>query len=266
MKFWIALLFFLSLSASAEPEKIEFFFLSRKMTAQLEYLMKPNFVIMRSIAENDKKDIKCVDMGDFCFDPQTGIVDERGYETDSAKALQDLDAPENANPAKTINATETDLINCDKNHYFDVFCGKAQKSKKKEAKLEVWIDTSASMKGVDFTSNDNFCDRRRLVANLQDQCGYEAIQVAVFDTSIKESSSLEQLCNYRGLNDGKRMVEWIKASTAKHLIVVTDVEEYQNDLREYLDQINAKIHGIGVKPMMAPSLIEEVSRLSKSCK
>lgn len=219
-----------------------------------------------TVASNDKKDVKCVDMGDFCFDPQSGIVEDKEYETDNDKALRNLDAPEEANPAKTINAVETDLINCDKNYYFDVFCGKGQKAKRKEAKLEIWIDTSASMKGVDFTAEENFCDRRRFVSNIQDQCGSESVQIAVFDTSIKEFSSLAQLCDYRGLNDGKRMVDWIKASTAKHLIVVTDVEEYQHDLREYLDKVNAKIHGIGVKPLMVQSLMDEVSRLSKSCK
>ena len=49
---------------------------------------------------------------------------------------------------KTINAPETDLINCDKNSFFDIYCGKSKKPQR-TAKIEVWIDTSTSLKNID---------------------------------------------------------------------------------------------------------------------
>ena len=251
----------------ADPQTIDVYFLSRSPSAFLQYILPGTYQTMGSVALNTAdEEKKCVDMGDFCFDPQINMVENSTFVVDQEKAFKQLDEPEAPNPAKMINAVETNMIDCDKNYYFDMYCGKGKPVKSKEVKLEVWIDTSASMRGVDYHSQDGFCDRRRFVAQLQDSCGNgSGMSVSVFDTGIKEFSSLSQLCDYRGLNDGKRMVDWIKGTTTKHLIIVTDVEEYNNEFREYLDRVKANIHGIGVKPMMSASLLDDLSKMSKKC-
>ena len=121
------------------------------------------------------------------------------------------------------------------------------------------------MRLVDYSSDDAYCDRRRLVAALKKSCKNE-MELSVFNTSKKRLSTLDNLCINHGTNDGERVVNWLKQTQAKHVIIITDMEEYIGEFREYLDGVNADIHGIGVKPLLSSQLIDVKKEFLEYCK
>ena len=48
-------------------------------------------------------------------------------------------------------------------------------------------------------------------------------------------------------------------------MIVTDVDEYTGEFREYLDLVGATIIGIGVKPFYATDLYSSLSDFEKFC-
>lgn len=184
-------------------------------------------------------------MGDGCFHPQLGLIPREGAKEEKPIAPKEIEL-------KTFNSHAVNMIDCKDDYYFDVFCGKA-KGVAKLSDLEVWVDTSGSMKNVDYSSNPEFCERRRWVSTLESQCP-GAFSYYLFDTSKKLMGTKENLCVSRGLNDGKRLVRWLKNSSAKEVWILTDVDEYNNEFREYIDTIGATIHGIGTSPLKAAQM------------
>jgi hypothetical protein len=240
------------------PENIEIWFLSEQTTAFLDPLIKKNtnkFIFSNLTVENDS--FKCIPMGDGCFHPQLGYVDK-----DSISLKKDSSKVEKL---KTFNATETSLVECDKNYYFDLYCGKAKKIKKyKKANLEIWIDTSSSFKNVDFSLDNQFCNRRTFVEGLTRECA-EKVSISTFDVSLKELGTLDGVCVNYGTNDTKRIINWIENSDAKALVIVTDVSEYNSELANYLNSINAKIYGGDTKKIFSKDLQNQKSHFSKLC-
>ena len=66
---------------------------------------------------------ECIEVGDKCFHPQLGLYDKSG----NKKKL--VEERPNDFKLKTFNSLDVNLINCDKNYYFDIFCGKEKKIK-----------------------------------------------------------------------------------------------------------------------------------------
>lgn len=217
------------------------------------------------------KQFDCQPMGDGCFNPQKGYVDEvpdaikASEEYKKEKAKQDKQKDNTIFKLKTFNSDEVQLVECQEGRYFDIFCGKENKRKKVDADLEVWIDTSASMKNVDYSTEKNYCERRFFASRLKKDCR-ENVEFSVFDTGRKSLGSYDTLCDYVGSNDSKRIVRWIESSSADHLVVITDVDEYKAELREYLETTNAVVHGIGHKPISAQDLGKFVPKLLKTCR
>jgi hypothetical protein len=251
-------------SAFAAPDKIEAIFLTEKSVTQLLNLIQEKQAMrsMVMVAQND--DDKCIPMGDGCFHPQYGIIPKPMPKQES----DNLDSDTGKQPeTKTFNATETDMIDCKKDFYFDIYCGKAAKQKGNSgpAKLELWIDTSASMKRVDFSKDLVYCERRALASKVYDACSGKVV-VSTFDTGKKEVGDLSSLCQSYGTNDGERLVDWMKGSNARHLVIVTDVDEYIGPFREYLESSNAIVHGMGTKTVSSESLAAFADQIVASCK
>jgi hypothetical protein len=201
-------------------------------------------------------------MGDGCFHPQLGYMED--FEEGKKKNKKEVPTVK----VKTINSYNTDLIECskDKNH-FDFFCGKVGKEKPYKPKpVEVWIDTSSSMKRVDYRkdSTSPFCKRRDFVKKVRSICSDKA-DIYLFDTSRKQMGSLDGVCDNYGMNDDKRLITWIKNSQAKHLIVVTDIDELSPRLADYLDTIGATVHGVGTRALTAIELLGHKDSIKKSC-
>jgi hypothetical protein len=243
----------------ALPYRVEFWFIKEENIQAVEsYLEKksPVFAFSSAVAQAGE----CIPMGDGCFNPQTGYVSNR------PSILQGIpDVPEQPFQLKTFNAIEIDLISCDPNYYFDVFCGQSVKTPdQKNARMEIWIDTSSSLRIKDYDRNEN-CYRRRLAESLQKECGDKVSFSAYNNLSLQETNSLSSLCTNYGENDADRLIEWVKASNAPYLLVVTDLDEYSNNTRAFLDSIGAITRGVDIKDFYARMMLERVKDLKKSC-
>jgi len=233
----------------AEVQKIDVYFLSRPSSV----FTVPSFqTLFTGLYAQNGDNLECVPMGDGCFNPQYGYVENKEKLKEKTLAPKPVKVE-----MKTINAEEVDLIECDSKNYFDLYCGRAKKNdhgqESDSVNFELWIDTSSSMRLVDYSSEDAYCDRRRLVALLRSDCKKD-IEVSIFNTTKKHLGTLDNLCLNHGPNDEDRMVQWLKNSNAKHVVIITDAEEYVGAFREYLDIFGATIHGIGVKPLFASDL------------
>lgn len=238
----------------AEVKDIHVIFLSRPGVSIIPFIQP--YHSLGIVATNSKEfKEKCVEMGDGCFHPQHGLV------VDPEK-LEKLGIQKNVE-VKTISAQEVDLVDCKKGYYFDMYCGKAKKAAK-PASFELWIDTSSSMRQVDFSLDQAFCERRRLVSKLKDSCKAD-VDVFIFDTAKKLSGELSSSCLNVGTNNSERLVEWLRASDADHVVIVTDVDEYKAQFREYLDLKGATVEGIGTSPIYASTLFDYHKGLTKLC-
>lgn len=259
----LVLLIAIPIQVHAIPDHIEVIFLSPPKVSQLLKVIEhegqiPLSVLTAQASEN----YDCVPMGDGCFHPQLGFIEDDDSIKDKRKA-----PPERGDKdykLKTFNSTDTKLVDCDKNYYFDVFCGK-ERPLPGRGPVEIWVDTSSSLRNTDFTKDGNFCNRRRFVAPLLDKCG-KKLTVSIFDTTKKTIGDLDSLCGTYGTNNGARMVDWIKRSDAKYLLIITDAEEYYGELREFLDIQSAKLFGLDVKPVESKNLMDFVGRVEKTCK
>ncbi len=259
MIFRFVLLLLFSTSLFAAPRELEVWFLSANKKAQLEQLIKDKPFVMRARTAQ----LQCQEMGDFCFDPQYGLYkkDDIGAEVDAGK-VETMKAPE-IPAAKSI---DRDLIDCDPKNYFDMFCGKARKAAQANLKLELWIDTSSSMREMDFSDKEGGCFRKSMMKRLDESCGFnEKVNVMMFDTSIKQAGSMDALCNNQGRNDMKRLMDWIERSDAKKLIVITDIYEFHKEFSDFVEKKNGKLRG-DKDPMVASQLLDMVDDLGRTCR
>lgn len=208
-------------------------------------------------------ELQCQQMGDFCFDPQHGL-----YKKDDAQEdLSGTDVEKNRDPEKkNIVGFDRDLINCDPKNYFDVFCGKAKKDIQPKNKLELWIDTSSSMREFDFSDKSGGCFRKSLVERLDKTCGFNSqVNVMMFDTSIKQAGTIDSLCTNAGLNDQKRLIDWIERSEAEKLVIITDIYEYHKEFADYVEKQNGIFKG-EKNPLTMAQLLDLVGYLEKQCR
>ncbi len=242
----------MSTQAWATPEKVEIVFLSEPKTA---FALPAPIQFLGMVAQNDW-DKECIPSGDGCFHPQLGYVPNEGPKR-----------PADAGPPvelRTFNS-DIDLVECREGEYFDIFCGKAKKTKAKSAAVEIWVDTSSSLRKMDFSTEPNHCVRRSFVAGIQSACGHEKVHIQTYDTSIKSMATLDGLCQNYGTNDVARLIDWIKASNAKYLFIITDIDELSRELRDFLDSIGAIYHGGDVKDVTVKDLERYTSVVKKHC-
>jgi hypothetical protein len=254
-------LLILSLSAMAAPGSIEVWFLSNAKVTEVQKLLdRPQYVYYKKTAE-----LQCQEMGDFCFDPQYGLYKKGDIESevkDEEGQIEKVKAPS----IPTAKSVDRDLINCDPNNYFDIFCGKARKESKSDPKLDLWIDTSSSMKEFDFINSSGGCYRKSLVKRLDETCGFnQKVNVMMFDTTIKQAGTMDSLCNNQGLNDYKKLMDWIERSTAKKLVIITDIYEFHKDFADYIESKHGKFRG-DKDPLRAGDLMNLVDELEKTCR
>ncbi len=260
--FLIAL--FTTFECLAEARQVRVYFLSRpdlKKTSLYPMEGGPRFSFSLMAQTDTFKEAECEPFGEGCFHPQLGYIE------DQKKVMEAIERKEKEVDVKTINAEEVNLITCDKDFYFDMYCGKAAKINKEQSRpspFELWVDVSSSMRQVDFSQDQSYCERSRLVAKLKDSCA-DNVDIYTFNTSRKSLGMLENTCLNYGTNDGRRLAQWLKDTDAKQVVIITDVDEYQGEFREYLDLVNADIHGIGVQPIFAEDLFGYFDNLKKFC-
>lgn len=258
---WLLALVMTTVSWAA-PSVIEVWFLSAPKTSNLESVLKEKNKTVK-LAQN----LQCQPMGEYCFDPQFGLYkpDDVNLEEVSAEAAaKDAIGPSIA-PAKSL---DRNLIDCDKANYFDIFCGKAKAAETTSASsFEIWVDTSSSMREMDYTDKEGGCYRKSLLKRLDDAgCGFNnKVNVMMFDTSIKQVGAMDSLCLNIGLNDYKKMIDYIERSTAKKLIIITDIYEFHKEYADYLESKNVIFRG-DKGNMSAKDMLDQVDHLAKLCK
>lgn len=262
MKLIIAIAFLISsATAFATPKKIEMIFLSpHKVSQLLKTIENQDSAKLFSLLAQADED-NCVPMGDGCFHPQYGYMEKKP--TGKTKAAAPTLVKEEEVKLKTFNAIETNMINCDKDNYFDIFCGK-EKNKVANSEIEIWFDISSSLRAVDYSKDDGFCNRRSFMAKVMEGCK-DKVSISVYNTSLKQVGDYSSVCMSYGTNDEKKLVQWMKDSQAKVLLIVTDIDEMSRAMRDFLDENGAKFIGDGVKPFSSYDLVNYASEFSKVC-
>lgn len=263
MKLIIAFTFlFITFSAHATPKKIEMIFLSPPKVAQLLKTIENQdsqkiFSLLAEVSDDN-----CIPMGEGCFHPQYGYMDKKPASSGARLAAPAIMKEEELK-LKTFNAIETNMINCDKENYFDIFCGQA-KNKVHAAEVEIWFDISSSLRTVDYNKEDGFCNRRSFMAKVMEGCK-DKVRVSVYNTALKEVGDYSSVCMSYGTNDEKKLVQWMRDSQAKVLLIVTDIDEMSRAMRDFLEENGAKFIGDGVKPFTASDLINYADDFAKQC-
>jgi len=244
----------------AAPKSLEVWFISNSKVTQInDYLNRPLYVFRPLTAE-----LQCQMMGDYCFDPQYGLYkrDDSWDNHINAGKVEGSAGPK----VPVATSIDRNMIDCDKNNYFDVFCGKAKPEViKSKAKLDLWIDTSSSVREFDF-EKDGGCHRKTLLNRLDQSCPFnQKVNVMVFDTSIKQMGSMEQACENQGLNDYKRLIDWIERNDSDRLVVITDIYEFHKEFADYVESKNGHFRG-DKDPLTAAQMADLADDLAKSCK
>ena len=258
MKFFLFLLF-LSHNLYAAPLKMEMIFLSPKKIAQTIDLIDQYQKIKLSqlLTQNDYE--KCIPMGEGCFHPQLGYLEKK-----DEGPKNEITIEERKFELKTFNALETNLINCEKNNYFDIFCGK-ESAQMVSATIEVWFDISSSLKSVDYNKDPEQCARRTFLEKISKVCKNK-VSFSVFNTSLKQISDHGSVCMAYGTNDQAKLLRWLNDNKAKNLLIVTDIDEMSGDMREFLESHGAKMTGDGVKAFTATDLIDYADIFMNYCR
>lgn len=258
----VLLVSLISYSAFAVPGSIEVWFLSNAKVSEVQKLLdRPQYVYSKKTAE-----LECQEMGDFCFDPQFGLYKKGDVEAAEVKDEEAQIEKVKAPVIPSARSVDRDLISCDKNNYFDIFCGQARKEAKTDVKLDLWIDTSSSLKEFDFIDSSGGCYRKSLVKRLDETCGFnKKVNVMMFDVSIKQAGTMDSLCNNQGLNDEKKLMDWIERSDAKKLVIITDIYEFHKDFADYIESKHGKFRG-DKDALKASDLLNLVDELEKSCR
>ncbi len=274
---WCFAILFFSFSAIATPQKIEMIFLSPQKTAQLLELIekKDSEKLLSLLTQNDQTYLdNCVPMGDGCFHPQYGYINRKPVVTSQATTVTETKPPvlgasgipEGKDPElqlKTFNAIETNLVNCDKGNYFDIFCGKT-KPTGKFAEVEIWFDVSSSLRAADYNRDPNFCNRRSFLTKVTEGCK-DHVSAYIYNTSLKQVGDPSSVCLSYGGNDEPKLLQWIKDSQAKTLLIVTDVDEMSKEMRDFLDSKGAKYTG-ELKSFYSNDLVDYAKEFVKYCK
>lgn len=245
----------------ATPKKMEMIFLSPKKIVMTIELLEHYQLIKHSkqYAENEMHD--CLPMGDGCFHPQYGFI-----ENDSAKkniVAKPTLLEERKLELKNFNAIEMHLIDCDKNNYFDIFCGK-EGPPPPVREVEIWFDVSSSLKSVDYNKDPDYCGRRSFMEKVIQGCKGK-VNISIYNTSLKQMGDYASVCMNYGTNDQAKMLKWMRASEAKYLLMVTDVDEMSREMRDFLEANGAKIVGDGVKAFTSDDLIDYAKDFIKMC-
>ncbi len=242
----------------ANPLKMEMIFLSPTKVSMLLEIIK-RYDQMKSSKHYAQADMdKCIPMGEGCFHPQLGYIENK-VEVKETPSLE-----ERKLELKTFNALETSLINCDKNNYFDIFCGK-ERPNAPPSEVEVWFDVSSSLKTVDYNKDPERCDRRTFMEKIMQGCKSK-VSVSIYNTSIKQIADHASSCLAYGTNDQGKLLRWMKDSKAKHLLIVTDIDEMSSEMREFLESSGAKMTGDGTKAFTSNDLVDYAKEFIKMCR
>lgn len=163
----------------------------------------------------------------------------------------------------------SDIIKCDKDNYFDLYCGKSMPKNVQEVsndakkELSIWVDVSGSMREEDDLKNGT-CFRRDFIEKVLARKGKNKVSLKSFDVQIRDESGDATLgfCNNIGLNDDALLIRAIEADESGQLVIITDITEMNKDFYDYLKKVGAIIKGeFPNRAFYAKDLLGEVDQI-----
>lgn len=267
MKYFLLLLFVPIYSALAAPKNLEVWFLSIDKAAAFQEFspLEKDFVYTPLVAQSS---IQCQKVGEYCFDPQIGLYEPEGEKkaVDSTVDSESIYEAPTYDYKKSGKKVDQRIVDCNKRNKFDIYCGKATTPKGlKKAKVELWIDTSSTMKQVDTKLGKKSCSRELFLNSLDKSCGFNrGVKVSYFSAVKKQAGSMRGACRTDGINNMKRIIENIKNNKSKNLIVVTDIFEASEVFIQSIKELGGKVRGIK-EPMYGKNLLERARSVRKLC-
>lgn len=260
---FILLAFLFSMSVYSMPKKFEVFFMNTPTGSKTSLNSTLNKVDRKFESKGLAALLECRPMGDYCFDPQVGMYKRE----DIYKDVDIKDSYTYDDEMQSAASLDRDLVNCDKDNFFDLYCGKTSKQKQVEAKLEVWIDTSSTLRQVDSDIFNATCEREKFLKSLDSKCQFGSkMKVYTFNEHKKELGNMRGACTNSGLNKIENLIRDIKASKANHLIILTDIFELNEKFTNFIKASKVGVIKGDKGDFRASSLSSEVSRLSRLCK
>lgn len=261
-KILIVLFMIYSTTLWALPKHFEVWFLSSDTAVFLD-----DVLFQTKFSKNyAQQNLQCQQMGEFCFDPQIGLYKpgEKGKVESVDYAV--TETLENYNELPTARSIDRELIDCDKNMFFDIFCGKAQVQKNADIKLHIWVDVSTTMKQVDGAMPNDMCKRQRFITAIENKCPLsQKLDVHVFNESKKQIDTLERVCQSYGLNEEERLMRQIEESTVDHLIVITDVFEASQRFISFIENSSVGSHRGVTSPFTTKDMLETQKKIISYC-
>jgi len=102
------------------------------------------------------------------------------------------------------------------------------------------------------------------MSKVMDSCK-DKVNISVYNTALKQVGDHSSVCMSYGTNDEKKLLQWMKDSQARLLIIITDIDEMSRAMRDFLEENGAKFIGDGVKPFTSTDLIDYAKDISKQC-
>ncbi len=249
----------------AMPENLEVWFVQKSRKV----------VSLDSSIEVAQNSYQCIKVGENCFDPQIGLYDpkklEKSGEIEIPEAAFDDEWEEleknsrNYEDLSSLDVLKRSAHKCDDTTYFDVFCGKAKRFETKKIELEVFIDGTESMGRIDSADLKKECFRSSLARRIFDSC--EAANIYTFHHSRTKIHNPQQACVAQSITDDDRLIQWIKSSNAKRLVVITEKTEVGKKFVDfaYMNQADFRGEKLG-EELLIQQLPGEITRLKKSCR
>lgn len=257
----------LSFSLFAAPKKIIVnFFDSKDLTSLLN-------TSAQSLVAKNVYELKCQKMGEYCFDPQVGLY-KAGKENEAVQVKNESVVDPSLKKVRGLGDQgffNTQLINCDKNNFYDVFCNKGKKSKNiKEytrSKNEIWIDGSGAVKVFDTSKLEKTCKREDFIKLLKSSCTknnfYQFYSISNVKKQLGTSSQACQSSDEKIKID--KLIAWMNSSNANTIHIYLDEFYAQGKFMAYLKtKPNIKVNGIDTKIKLS-QMSEQVNELKRYC-
>lgn len=264
VKNFLLFLFLIPAISFAGPKKYEVWFLSIDKNENIKTSLNLDLRFSKQIA------LGCQEMGEYCFDSQVGLYKPDG----NGGILQEVDSSvvtekENLKQLESARSLDRDMIKCEDNYEFDIFCGKAQKvTKSKPAKVQLWIDASSSMKQIDFQGFEEQCYRESFARLVENKCELGSkLEIKSFNETKKQMGTFHDLCTNYGLNKTKNLLEELESIDADYAVIVTDIFEAHEDVINFVERSNGRgrIRGIDT-PLYAKDLKGLVKEVTSQCR
>lgn len=278
-KIFYSLFLFWPLLAWSVPESVTVVFLAEPTTRNNASLLITPITFSNKIAGHDFFDEppeNCIPREGGCFHPQYGFIEFRESSASVSDNVDETPAPKEIyHPSyggeHSMDAGKMNLVNCEEPGGFNLYCGtpgeqgvEGTRPPQAASPYQVWVDISTSMRRVDYSREPDFCKRRMFVEKLARDCPQRPT-FSVFNTSLMPVASFSAVCRLSGNNSTSRLIDWIQRSEAENLVIITDVDEINNQLMTYLDSIGAKTIGAGDQRIFASQLTERVSEIIPTC-